>query len=106
LPRCRMRLVATLFLLTAWPVAVCSDDPAIRVPVVPVPNPPAPAPGAASKLTLDTLLVIDSDVPVILLVSPEGLVKVTEEVGPVKIRAKFVYDPSKTHTKTFKGKQV
>jgi hypothetical protein len=50
--------------------------------------------------------VIDSDMPVIVLASPPGLVTVTTDTGPLKIRGKFVDGSGKTETRTYKGKSV
>lgn len=104
----RFRYGSTL-LVALCGVAACATDPPVRVPdppVVPAPMPPAPAPGVPLRLTPDVLFVIDSDVDVIVLASPDGLVSVSSEAGPVKVRAKFVEEPGVTRTKTFKGKQV
>lgn len=93
-------------------LAACAADPiGIRVPdAVPVPSPmppaPTPIPGGTLRLTPDVLFVIDSDVDVLVLVSPDGRVGVSHEAGPVKIRGKFIDNPDKTATRTFKGKHV
>lgn len=76
----------------------------IRLPDVVAPVQPV-FPGAVPKLLADQWYVIDSDTPVIVLASPEGLVSINEEVGPVKMHGLFVGETKKT-TKTFKGKQV
>ena len=81
------------------------DTPSIRLPaltkaVEPMPGPPLPA-----RLTVDRLYVIDSDVPVIVLTSPAGLVMVAEDVGPLRIRGLFA-DGTKTETRNFAGKFV
>jgi len=88
--------------------AAPADAPApIRLPSGPVkPTPPAPSPDAAQKLTADLLFVVEADIPVLVLTSPNGLVSVTEDAGPVRIRGRFVDDPTKVHTRTYKGKQV
>ena len=88
--------------------AAPADAPApIRLPSGPAkPVPPAPSPDAVQKLTADLLYVVEADVPVLVLTSPNGLVSVTEDAGPVRIRGRFVDDPTKTHTRTYKGKQV
>jgi len=57
------------------------------------------------SLAADQLFVIDSDIPVLVLASPRGLVSITEEAGPVKVRGKFV-DGTGVETRTFKGKSV
>ncbi len=67
------------------------------VPVVP-PNANAPV-----SLSEGQLFVIDSDVQLIVLSSPAGILSSTADSGPVKIRGVFVDAPGKTSTRTFKG---
>lgn len=104
----RMKRIAAVLLLLVATSAFAADP--IRVPAAPViPQPmPAPTPGpdAAIRLAGEHLYVIDSDVPVIVLASPRGLVSVSEEAGPVKIRGRFVDGLGKVETRTFKGKSV
>lgn len=66
----------------------------------------AATPSSSQKLTIDLNFVVDSDVPVMVLCSPDGIVKITKESGPLKIRGKFIDDPTKTVTKTFSGKYI
>lgn len=89
--------------------AVGFAEPPIRVPaapVVPQPFPPAPRPDAAIRLGSDSLFVIDGDAPFLVLASPFGLVSVTEEAGPLRVRGKFADGFGKVESRTFKGKQV
>jgi len=95
------------------PAAEPAKPPAVRLPAAPVAPapvaPPAPAPAPAgdpSKLSADQWYVIDSDVPLIVLASPAGLVKVSEEAGPVKLKGRFVDGAGKVETRTYKGKHV
>lgn len=84
-------------------------EPPIRVPsapVVPQPMPAPPGPDASLRLVAEQLFVIDSDLPVIVLASPKGLVSVTQEAGPIRIRGKFADGSGKVESRTFKGKQV
>ena len=97
-------LAAVLGALCSLPVG---DEAAIRLPSGPIkPAPPAPAPDAVQKLSADLLYVVEADIPVVMLTSPRGVVSVSEDAGPVRIRGRFVDDPGKVHTRTFKGKQV
>jgi hypothetical protein len=101
-------LVATLAALAGPPEA---KVPPIRLPMTPVapvvPPAPPPAPVAdVSKLAADQWYVIDSDVPVIVLASPAGLVRVTEEAGPVRIKGRFADGAGKVETRDYKGKHV
>jgi hypothetical protein len=54
----------------------------------------------------DQLYIIDSDVDAIVLTSPVGLIKVTKDAGPLKIRGKFVDGTGANETRTYKGKAV
>jgi len=93
-------LFLTLLTVPAWG----SDGP-IRLPVQD-PIPPLPAPVAeATKLPAGSLYVVDSDVPVVVMASPKGLVSISPEEGPMKIRAVFA-GSEKVQTKTFKGKHL
>ena len=99
-------MILTLSLLAADPPA----PPPIRLPAVTVtdPAPPSPMPGPAAptRLTTDRLYVLDSDVPVIVLTSPTGLVTLTEDAGPLKVRGQFADGTGKYETRTFAGKYV
>ena len=105
-----MRLAHALLLaLSVAPAAVPAADD-IRFPALPVaPQPmpvPTPPPGSVDRLTADTLYVVESDVPTILLVSPPGIVAVTEDAGPLRMRGKFAGGSGKVETRQFTGKQV
>jgi hypothetical protein len=106
----RLSHVPVLALLLASPAVAA--EPAVRVPSaapIPAPMPPKPAPApAGGPLTLSAgvWFVVDSDVPVIVLSSPAGLVSVTEDAGPLRFRGRFVEEPEKLQTRTFSGKHV
>lgn len=85
-------------------VVAANDPPAIRVPSGPMLPPPSS--DVAVKLSADTLYVIDADVPVRVLTSPAGFVRVVKEQGPIRIRGKFVDGGSKPETRTYAGKWV
>ena len=98
-------LLMCLSLLAADPPPVPSP---IRLPAVTVNTDPKPMPGpdAVTRLTTDRLYVLDSDVPVIVLSSPPGLVALTDDVGPIKVRGQFADGTGKYETRTFTGKYV
>lgn len=83
-----------------------AQTPTIRLPVAPVAPTPAPAPTAITKLAGNEWYVIDSDAPILVLASPEGIVRTTEDAGPIKLRGLFVDGAGKVETRTYKGKQV
>lgn len=64
----------------------------------------APEP-ATSRLGADTLYVIESETPYLLLDSPQGLVTVLEKAGPISVFGKFV-DGSKYELREFKAKHL
>lgn len=71
-------------------------------PPVPVPQPAQGIP----KLTSALLFVFDSEVECLTLCSPDAVVKVTAEPGPVKYHGRFIDQPDKTQTKTFTRKFI
>ena len=74
-------------------------------PVVPQPMPPQPAPKAVASLAADELYVVQSNEDVQLLASPPGVVTVTKESGPLKIRGLFVGNKI-VSTRTYAKKNV
>ncbi len=92
-------------LLAALALPAFAESP-IRLPKLPEPAVPMPAPDARLTLTSETLYVIDSDVPLIVLTSPAGVVGKTEDAGPIRIKGKFADAPGKFETRMFTGKHV
>jgi hypothetical protein len=92
-----------LALVAGWAIAAPPEakDPQIRVPAGPVVKTDADL-----KLSPDLLFVIDSDVPVLVLDSPRGLVRLSREAGPLRVRGRFVDRPEVIETRTFAGKHV
>lgn len=71
----------------------------------PKPTPdPKPVP-SATTLGPESLYVVQSDAPFLLFASPPGLVSVTREAGPLRVRGKFI-DGSKVETRTLTGKHI
>lgn len=75
-------------------------------PAPPLPLPPPPSPDTIPRLTADQVYVIDAKEPCFLIASPAGLVSVTQDAGPVKIRGRFLGGSGKYETKTFSGAAV
>lgn len=96
-----MNRLALVFVLLTLPALAAEP---IKLPQPPTPPAPAPVP-AAAPLASDQLYVFDSDVQCIVLTSPTGLVKVTEDQGPLKVRAKFVFGTA-IETRTYSKKWV
>ena len=84
---------AVLTLLTSA-LASHAQEASIRFPQEPIKTPQA-----VSTLSGDQLFVIDSDVPILVFASPQGLVSLTEETGPLRIR-------ERGKTTTYKGKHL
>ena len=106
-----MRVLRHFLVVLFVPLAVLATQAAdpIRLPVGPTPPAPnpAPLPGPIGSLAADQWYVIDSDVPLMVLASPTGIVSVSEaEAGPVKLKGKFVDGSGKTETRSYKGKAV
>lgn len=102
-----MKRIALLFLFISTLVPAFGQDKGkeatIRFPTIVTPT-PKPMPLAVTKLTDDMLYVIDSDVPIAVLSSPENIVSVTPETGPLRVRAKFVDGTGSVETRQFNGK--
>jgi len=80
----------------------------IRLPSVAAdPPPPQPMPVASSlKLSAEVYYVVEADVPVMILASPDGIVNVGSDAGPLKLRGKFIDGKGKVETRTYKSKYV
>lgn len=100
------RLLSSLLVLAIASSAFAQTTPApitvpkVIFPTVPVPTPPAPVPGLAQFIGADQQYIIQASAPIIVLASPAGVVKITPEKGPLRIRGKFV-DATGTETRTF-----
>lgn len=70
------------------------------------PPAPKPLPGSVPVLSGDVMYVIASDEAFLLFASPPGLVTVTRESGPLKIRGKFLDGSGKVETRTFAAKNI
>lgn len=100
--------------LVATAPAYARDDPAavrpvesIRMPDAEPAIPPSPPAGTPLRLNADNVYVFDADVAVIVRISPPGLVVVTKETGPIRIRDRFADNPSgRKTTRTYRGKEV
>jgi hypothetical protein len=84
--------------------AAAAADPPVRLPADCPAEPAAPA--VVPKLAPDRLYMLDSDVELVVLSSPKGLVRVTAEPGPLRVRGRFVDGGGKTETREYKGKFV
>lgn len=69
---------------------------------------PGPLPTSTAILTPDVNYIIESDVDGVVLARPVGLVKVTKEVGPLRIRGRFIdgLPDVKVETRTYKGPNI
>jgi hypothetical protein len=89
------------------PRAALAQGPApgeIVFPVVLPPIPPPPPPDVATALPAGVFYVVQSDKPFFCVAAPEGLVTVTAEPGPLRVRGKFAEAPDAVQTKTFTAK--
>lgn len=102
-----MKRFGTLLLVLILAVPAFAEDPAIRLPDLPrPPSPPQPSPSTIQRITPDVLYVFDSDVECLVTTSALGHLSVTSEAGPLRIRGRFVDNPTVVTTKTFAGKRV
>lgn len=70
----------------------------------PSPTPPPVPTTTPMKLSPDVNFIISGDNPFWVLASRDGLVNVSYEDGPLKIRGKFIDAPDKIETRIFKQK--
>lgn len=96
------------------------EAPQIHLPTIPVivepdviddePEPPKPRPDRAPKpvttISEEQLYVIESTIPLIVLASPDGFVKIEGEEGPQKVKAKFVDGIGRMETRVFHSKYL
>lgn len=83
-------------------------EPDVVLPDAPPVTPPAPTPQPApaiTKLSAAELYPIESKVPLLVLASPEGIVTITEETGPIRVRAIFAGN-TRYSTRQIKGPSV
>lgn len=65
-----------------------------------------PAPTTGAVLTPDINYIVESEVDGIILARPIGLVKITKEQGPLRIRGKFIDGGNQVETRTYKGPNI
>lgn len=88
-----------------------ADEPQkpIRLPVIdnaePAPVVP-PQPKPVTVLPEDHFFVVESDVQLIVLHSPDGILDISEDQGPIRLRGRFAGGSGKIESKTFGGKYV
>jgi len=105
------QLVSGIVFWLSWLSLVvysCAQDSPFRLPVIDA-TPPAPQPVEPKPVTVlpeDCFFVVESNVQAIVLHSPDGLLSVTEDQGPIKLRGKFAGGTGRVETKTFSGKFV
>lgn len=83
-------------------VVLAQEKNAIRLPATAMPVIPSPT----TELLLDSVFVVESDTPCLVLASRVGFVDVTKEEGPLRIRGRFADGPSKVESRTYKGKHL
>ncbi len=86
--------------------AAAQDAPWVKVPEIVTPPAPPPAPGAVPRLGTEELYILDCQEPCFVLVSPPGIVNISQDTGPLKVRGRFVGGNGKYETRTFTGKVV
>lgn len=101
------RLLFTILACVSF--ANADEQKPIRLPVIdnaePAPVVP-PQPKPVTVLPEDHFFVVESDVQLIVLHSPDGILDVSEDQGPIRLRGKFAGGPGKIESKTFSGKFV
>lgn len=101
----RFRPACAGLLLSALVTFAGAADGPIRLPVAPIVPTPMPAPvppGSSLSLTGGQWYVIECDVKCAVRSYPRGMVKVTEEAGPLRLKGVFA-GGGKVETRTYKG---
>lgn len=98
-----MRSLLVLFLFSA--PAFAADVPEIRLPKIEQ-SKPDPTPKPVTKLGKGHWYVIDSDLPLLVLASPQGLVSTHKDAGPIRLRGLFADGKGEIETREYKGKEV
>jgi hypothetical protein len=97
----------SLVALLAFAAVGWADDTGIKLPNVTAEVAPRPMPpNVTLKLTAEVYYVVESDAPVMILSSPQGIVNVSNDTGPIKLKGKFIDGDGKTETRTYKSKYV
>lgn len=95
----------------AWLLLCCSaladevptvDLQSITLPMEPVEELAPSDPTPISTVKPDEWYVVASSVPLIVLTSPDGVVRVEREQGPLKLRGKFAGGGGKLETRTYR----
>lgn len=83
---------------------------AIEITLPHIAGPPAPCPDPlvqpTPSITPDTIFVVQSNVPLIALQSPSGLLKISTETGPLRVRGKFADGDGKIETRNYSAKYL
>lgn len=94
----------------AEPVPKFSPFPdLLPLPVIPVVPPVPPNPNVdpvVPRLTAEMFYVVKDDAPFLLFASPPGLVSIAKDVGPLRIRGKFIDGNGRVETRTIAAKNV
>lgn len=101
-------LVFLMFVIIFTACALGQEKPKlIRIPELFIPPAP-PVKIESNKLSKGVLYYVDSDIPVLVMAAPTGLIKITQApVTPVTTFASFVDTKNKDFEfRTFKGKDV
>lgn len=94
------RVCACLLILFVAPLSAQEPAPKVVFPAA------APAPSSVIAMATDQVFVVRANVKCVVVTSPESIVSVTADTGPVKMRAKFTDGAGKYETKAFAEKFV
>ncbi len=99
---------ASALALALWQFATADPVSEPPFPNIPVPVHPEPTPkvdpDAVPVLSEGVFYVVKSDAPFLLYASPPGLVTISKEAGPIRLRGVFIDGTGKVQTRTFNQK--
>ena len=89
---------------------VQTQPEAIEITLPHISGPPVPCPDELTQptptITPDTIFVVQSNVPLIALQSPQNLLKISTETGPLRIRGRFSDGDGKIETRNYSAKYL
>lgn len=89
---------------------VQTQPEAIEITLPHISGPPIPCPDELTQptptITPDTIFVVQSNVPLIALQSPQGLLKISTETGPLRVRGRFSDGDGKIETRNYSAKYL
>ena len=102
MPRKYLALLLPLLILLSSVVFADEPQPKIRLPISTV----TVLPTSVTELKEDYWFVIEADISCLVLASRDGIVSVTAEKSPIRLRGKFADGTGKVETRSYTAKNI